>query len=103
VSTSWHSCEVRDGTFRHFEVTVAGRSFLIGQPEGHSTLYGVGTGSSISGKSSSSGFIVLSKVKAALARGLDHQSVAVAVHDRLAAWQLELHGNGNRLAAAIAK
>jgi hypothetical protein len=41
--------------------------------------------------------------KAALAHGLDHLTVAVTVHDRLIARQLELQGNTNRLVAAIAK
>jgi hypothetical protein len=40
---------------------------------------------------------------AALAHGLDHQTVAVPVHDRFVARQLKLHGNANRLVAAIAK
>src|SRR5205823_4336056 len=41
--------------------------------------------------------------KPALAHRLDHQAVAVAVHDRLVARQFEIDGNANRLVAAVAE
>src|ERR1700726_5225190 len=41
--------------------------------------------------------------QSALAHGLDHQTIAVTVHDRCIARQFELHGNSDRLVAAIAE
>ena len=41
--------------------------------------------------------------KSALADRLDHQTIAVTVHDCLVARQLELYRNTNGLVAAIAK
>jgi hypothetical protein len=55
----------------------------------------------ISGNSSFSGFIVLSKVMSLRLHWLDHESMAVAVHDRSIARQFELDGNAGRLVAAI--
>jgi hypothetical protein len=63
----------------------------------------VGTGLSISGNFSSSGFIISSRAINPRLRRLDHQAIAVTVHDRFIARQLELHGNTDRLVAAIAE
>jgi hypothetical protein len=41
--------------------------------------------------------------QSAFAHRLDHQTIAVTVHDRFIARQFELHGNSDRLVAAVAK
>jgi hypothetical protein len=65
---------------------------------------GVGTGSSISGKSSFSGFMGFEQGdQPALAHWLDHQTIAVTVHDRLITWQFKFHRNADCLVSAIAE
>jgi hypothetical protein len=42
-------------------------------------------------------------LQSTLTHRLDHQAIAVAMHDRFAARQLELHENAPRLVAAVAE